>query len=182
MELLPPKSRCIRPDPRSHAHARLTGVAAMLHRSLVNNLAYDETAYLLLVDNFKKLGFFEDADECYYFYRKNYLIKNPITRFFDLFARFSFGYGVRPARPLIWSAIIILLSGLFFQEYLSMSLAEAFFLSATAFTSGVNPALNSTLAIIPHDGYPLWIFTSERLLGPLFFALFLASIGKTIIR
>jgi hypothetical protein len=148
----------------------------------VNNLAYEETAYLLLVENFRKIGFFEDADECYYTYRKNYRIGDPIRRLFDLAARFLFGYGVKPALPLVWSAIIILLSGIFFKVYLSTSFGEAFFLSTTAFTSGVNPVLNSTLASIPHDGSALWIFTLERLLGPLFFALFLVSIGKTIIR
>ena len=150
--------------------------------NIKNKFAYDETLYLLLIDNFKKLGFFEDADECYYFYRIKYHNRSPIRRIFDLVARFSFGYGVKPARPLIWSALIILLSGIIFKIYLSTSFADAFFLSATAFTSSVNPVLISTLAGIPKNGYPLWIFTMERLLGTLFFTLFLASIGRTIIR
>jgi hypothetical protein len=148
----------------------------------VNNLVHEETAYLLLAENFKKLGFFEDADECYYTYRKNYQIEDPVRRLIDLAAWLFFGYGVKPARPLIWSALIIMLSGAFFRVYLSMPSGEAFFFSATAFTSGINPLLNSAIADFPHGGYPLYVVTVERLLGPVFFARFLASIAKTIIR
>jgi hypothetical protein len=89
------------------------------------------------------------------------------------------GYGVKPARPLIWSALIIMLSAAFFKVYLSMPSGEAFFFSATAFTSGINPLLNSAIAHFPHGGYPLYVVTVERLLGPVFFAPFLASIAKT---
>jgi uncharacterized protein YjbI with pentapeptide repeats len=152
------------------------------YSQIKNALLWNDEACLSLVENYKRLGWFEDADECYYDYRMNYRIEDPIRRILDLVARFLYGYGVKPARPLILSAFVMLLSGIIFKVYLSTSFAEAFFLSVTAFTSGVNPVINSTLASIPYNGYTLWVFTLERLLGPLFFALFLASIGKTIIR
>ena len=42
----------------------------------INELAYDETAYKTLIDNFKKLGYFSDAYNCYYHFMKAYANEN----------------------------------------------------------------------------------------------------------
>jgi uncharacterized protein YjbI with pentapeptide repeats len=39
----------------------------------IHDLAYDDTAYYLLIENFKNLGFTDDASECYYSYRCKHL-------------------------------------------------------------------------------------------------------------
>lgn len=38
----------------------------------INNLKYNETAYKSLIENFKKMGFFDDAYRCYYQFMKAY--------------------------------------------------------------------------------------------------------------
>jgi hypothetical protein len=145
-------------------------------------LSFDSEAYLSLIANYKLLGWFEDADECYYFYRSNSDINDPIRRLFDLAARYSYGYGVKPVRPLAWSVFIIMLSGLIFY-YVSNGIASfgsALFFSANIFTSGASSLIDSTT--ISMTGSLAYLVTLERLLGWVFFVLFIASIGKTIIR
>ena len=48
--------------------------------SIKNHLVYNELAYLYLIRNFKSLGFFDDADDCYYEYRWNKMFSQ--TSFF----------------------------------------------------------------------------------------------------
>jgi len=38
----------------------------------VNKLVFDEATYKSLIDNFKKIGFFEDANDCYYRFMVEY--------------------------------------------------------------------------------------------------------------
>jgi hypothetical protein len=42
----------------------------------INRLAYNETSYQLLIDNFKKIGLFNDANECYYNFMENFVYVN----------------------------------------------------------------------------------------------------------
>ena len=77
------------------------------------------TAYELLIENFRKIGFFDDADECYYQFRLQQFKSRDFSKnipmwFFDLAALAFFGYGTKPAFPLIWSTIIIIICGAFF--------------------------------------------------------------------
>ena len=159
--------------------------------SRISSLAYDrdhgETAYLLLIDNFKKLGFFEDADNCYYHYRNER--RRDLPRPYkpvDWILMALYGYGVRPIRPLIWAMIVFLAFGLMYAtsgEFIGITKAIApvnalnisytLFLSGTKLIEDPNHAATGTLYLI---------FTFEKLLGSLFFALFLISIGRTIIR
>ena len=88
-------------------------------------LAYDNTAYLLLIDNFKKIGFLKDADDCYLQYRIEYRnhprpreflqdqIQESGLMFIDTFFEISFGYGVRPLNPIGWSFVLILIFSIF---------------------------------------------------------------------
>ena len=155
-------------------------------------LSYNDEAYLSLVENYKKIGWLEDADECYYCYRTKHQIGDPIRRLFDLAARYSYGYGTKPERPLVISASIILISSFIFlhstdyivmmQTNKTMSFGDALFFSAITFTSGASQLINASSANFSTEGYLVYVFTLERLLGWIFFVLFLASIGRTIIR
>ena len=179
--------------------------------SSIHDLAYDDTAYYLLIENFKKLGFTDDASECYYSYRCKH--REELFRqgkfdswFFDLLAWTSNGYGLRPVWPLGWSVLFILLGGVFFFVTKSISRSkgpqpsgnrrrairgkelppragkvsiwEAFLLSATYFTSGASSIISS----VPQEFRPLgrsrYVVVILRLLGWIFFVLFLTSLGK----
>jgi len=157
----------------------------------ISSLAYakdhGETAYLLLIDNFKKLGFFEDADNCYYSYRKERRRDLPIPyKPADWILMVFYGYGIKPIRPLIWAIIFFLAFGLLYATQGEVvgftkapSLISSLNVSYTLLLAGTklidDPSHAST-------GLLYLIFTFEKLLGSLFFALFLISIGRTIVR
>ncbi len=81
----------------------------------INNFVYHNSAYQRLIENFKKLGFYDDADECYYQFRVVQLldrnIKNPLISLFDLGAWIFFGFGKKPLYPILWSIFLIILFG-----------------------------------------------------------------------
>lgn len=88
----------------------------------INRLQYNETSYNLLVSNFKSLGLFEDANECYYKFmcergsETNYQaykgkIGSLFISVFYFLAWILYGFGTRPEVPLAWS--IVLTMGIF---------------------------------------------------------------------
>jgi hypothetical protein len=142
---------------------------------------------LSLINNFKNIGYFEDADECYYYYR-NFRRRNMniIYKIADYVLMLLYGYGVKPIRPLIISTIIFLSFSLIFFNVpavvgtaKAIPFLDALNMSASVFLSGTtiiaDPKYHTT-------GMLYWIFNLEKLLGSLFIFLFLVSIGKTIIR
>jgi len=83
-----------------------------------NKLAYNDEVYLLLIENYKNLGWFKDADDCYYQYRKEYRCHSEMgffAKFGDFLLEKFCGYGVRPVNALIWSATFIVVFGLFWR-------------------------------------------------------------------
>lgn len=80
----------------------------------ITELAYDDTAYISLMENFKKLGYFEDYDNCYFKYRVKHREQSWSSMGFlewgfkriDEFLQYSYGYGTKPILPIIWSIII----------------------------------------------------------------------------
>jgi hypothetical protein len=145
-------------------------------------LGYDDTAYLLLIKNFKNIGFFEDAYDCYYQYRIAHLQKvwGPY-RIFDVAALGLYGYGVKPLYPLIWAIILILL---FWPIYLALNLdmtpGEAFKFSFIVLLSGAGPFLSISSDLSKAGKYKKLAF-AEKILGSILFALFLIALSKTII-
>jgi uncharacterized protein YjbI with pentapeptide repeats len=92
----------------------------------INDLAYDDAAYLSLMENFKKLGYLVDYDNCYFEYRKEHRGQNwsgnyhgmpPIEEWIrkriDVVLELTYGYGKKPLYPLVWSIGTILLFGAF---------------------------------------------------------------------
>lgn len=82
----------------------------------INKLIYHNTAYQLLIENFKKLGFYDDADECYCRFRiEQFLHRDPsndtIMYLLDLGAWIFWGFGKKPLYPLLWSIFIVVLFG-----------------------------------------------------------------------
>jgi hypothetical protein len=92
----------------------------------INDLAYDDATYLSLLENFKKLGYIEDYDNCYYAYRKEHRdqgwrgtfnsmspTEEWIRKRIDSVLEISYGYGKKPLYPLGWSIVTIILFGTF---------------------------------------------------------------------
>ena len=88
----------------------------------IKELGYDDAAYLTLLENFKKLGYLEDYDACYYEYRRlhrdqdwggGYHSMPPWEeegrKWIDLGLQYTYGYGKKPILPLLWSAGTVLL-------------------------------------------------------------------------
>jgi hypothetical protein len=68
------------------------------------HLVHEEITYKYLINNFKKQGCFDNADNCYYQYRQ-WMQKRRIDifkKFTDSFYHSTCGYGVRPSFTLIW--------------------------------------------------------------------------------
>ena len=95
----------------------------------IKELGYDDAAYLALLENFKKLGYVEDYDACYYEYRRlhrdqpwsgRYHALHPseewLRKKIDLGLQAFYGYGKKPLWPLLWSAGTILLFGLIWRR------------------------------------------------------------------
>jgi hypothetical protein len=152
-----------------------------------NHLSYSDLAYNQLIENFRKLSFFEDADSCYYYYRNRCRERlDSIYKGIDWFLMLSYGYGVKPLRPLVWSIIFVLLFGFlyyFFGEIMGFTKAtspiEALNMSLTLLLSGTKLIEAPNYAT---TGALYWIFNIEKLLGSSLLALFILSVGRTIIR
>lgn len=180
--------------------------------NLEGGLAYDDTAYLTLLNNFKELGYFEDYDCCYFEYRKikrsqpwllvgdleETLIRKPI----DWFLQVTYGYGTKPLNALFFSLGIIIGFGAFWRliglgrpdealdEYILAdaehdSILEVLAFSATVFLSGTRLFIEPPpLPKIGGRSRTLirGAFILERVLGALFSILFFLAISGTVVR
>ncbi|MBE9595154.1 MAG: hypothetical protein IMF19_16940 [Proteobacteria bacterium] len=86
-------------------------------------LEYDGASYLALVKNFKNLEQFDDADDCYYQYRKIKQAKKKLyskkegwnwSKPIDILAWLSCGYGVRPSYTILFGVLLIFIFGFLF--------------------------------------------------------------------
>lgn len=88
-------------------------------------LLYDGAAYLSLVKNYRNLEWFEDADGCYYQYRRLSQSLKPLfqerrlnwSKAFDMVGWVSCGYGVRPAYAVLLSALFIIIFAALFYTW-----------------------------------------------------------------
>lgn len=76
-------------------------------------LVFNGAAYLALVKNYKNLEWFDDADDCYYQYRRISQEQEPWswTKFVDIIAWLSAGYGVRVSYTIFWCLFTIIFFG-----------------------------------------------------------------------
>ena len=173
--------------------------------TLCQHLAYDGAAYLSLAKNFRNQEWFEDADDCYYHYRRmsqsgktlvfreKMLIKINWSKLMDGMAWISCGYGVRPRNTVFLSCFLIILFALLFWmgdgivvEPLngagpsiaspeSLNFLDSIYFSAMVFTAKTQV-----------KWFPVGVFrylaTVEAVLGWLLLALFLVTLGRTMIR
>lgn len=180
--------------------------------SSIKELVYDDAVYLSLMENFKKLGYLEEYDNCYYEYRKErrdqswsgkYRPMNPIEeeirKCFDWGLELFYGYGKKPLYPLGWSLFIIAIFGIFWRreglgtrEWPPDSPSKKGGLWRKALIFSLTVFLSGTKFFIDPPNVPFLIgssesrikiaFTAERALGAFFSILFFLAIGATIIR
>lgn len=124
----------------------------------------------------------------------------------DFLAWASYGYGLRPVWPLGWSMALILMGGLFFfltnsvvrSKQLSnegetsgdritaektvgrVTIWESLLLSATYFTSGASSIISATPSEFVPTGHARYVVVTLRLLGWIFFVIFLSSLTRTV--
>jgi uncharacterized protein YjbI with pentapeptide repeats len=93
-------------------------------RTMENHLVFRDEVYMGLVENYKRLGWFQDADDCYYHYRKLAQERKVLgwSKVIDYLAWLSCGYGVRPDYTVAWSLSTILVFGAVF--YLGRGLLQ----------------------------------------------------------
>jgi hypothetical protein len=140
------------------------------------SLSYSDMSYLNLIKNFKNLGFFNDADKCYYQYRRESQKRaawSEIKKYSDILALVSYGYGVHPFRALLFGLCIMTFFAIIFWRAQAIrempTFGYAAYYSALAFmTSGS----------IPWDGNWKWLGVIEGFLGWIIMALFLVTLGK----
>jgi hypothetical protein len=104
----------------------------------------------------------------------------------DWILMMSYGYGVKPIRPLVCATIFLLAFGFLYAIYgESMGITnpvspiDALNMSYSTLLSGTKLVDNPNHAV---TGLLYFIFCVEKLIGSFFFALFLISIGRTIVR
>lgn len=174
------------------------------------HLEYQGATYLTLIKNFRDLGFFDDADDCYYQYRRITQTKKlwyDWSKFLDVIAWITCGYGVKvwPTAicTLVFVVIFASLYGLFngittigSSEISSISINIAPIVIQNAPTevhAGVTSwadylyfsaaaLTGSTPAELHPNGAWKYAAVIERLIGYLFLALFVVVLTKKIIR
>jgi len=161
------------------------------------HVAWQPGAYLALVENYRRLGWSKDEDDCYYQYRRlNQAGKGwGWSKIIDILAWVSCGYGVRPSYAVAWSLLAILTFGLLYwtgdgirrsSKPLSgpvevdsiperVSLRNSLFFSTMIFLS------RGPIDFLPIGRYRYYVIL-EGILGWLLLALFLVTLGRVMIR
>ncbi len=143
---------------------------------------FDDKIYLSLIENYKARGFFEDADDCYYLYRNKRRsgLSNPYY-VADWILMALYGYGVKPLRPLGGLLILLVASSLLYSYFgVAGNAADDAFNTSLILTLSGTKLIDSPYH--PATWMLFWLFTIEKSSASLLFALFLVSIGKTLIR
>ena len=178
--------------------------------SIKNRLVYDGPVFLALINSFKISEQFEDADDCYYQYRRKSQAEKKLyawnggmpvmnwSKLLDALAWISCGYGVRPKYTFFLSILLIIFfAGLFCtgnsivveqinsaaigqhlaqgDQIHSLSFADHLYFSAMIFTT------KTQVKWYPAGVYR-YLAVVESILGWLLMALFLVTLGRTMIR
>ncbi len=138
-------------------------------------LSYDIPTYLALIKNYNNLGWFDDADNCYYYYKiKRARELKVLNRIMDGISWIAYGYGVRPEFPLITLLVIFFVFSIFYRLENAADFPEMFKLSAIILTT-----TTETGDLI---GDCKWLCIIERIAGWLLMASFLVVFARKTIR
>ncbi|HSD56789.1 MAG TPA: pentapeptide repeat-containing protein [Methanotrichaceae archaeon] len=167
---------------------------------LKDRLVFNGATYQALVKNYKNLEWFDDADDCYYQYRRITQDQEPWgwIKFIDIIAWLSCGYGVRVSYSIFWCVFTILLFGAVFWvgngmrrfEFTGLevpfvaesvkdqrvSMIDAFYFSTAMFTTSQAPVNTYPVGIYKH------LAMIEGILGWFFLGLFVVVLSGVLIR
>ncbi len=167
---------------------------------LKDRLVFNGAAYQALVRNYKNLEWFDDADDCYYQYRRITQDQEPWgwIKFIDIIAWLSCGYGVRVSYSVFWCMFTILFFGALFWagngmrrfEFTGLempiipekikdqrvSLIDAFYFSTAMFTTSQAPVNTYPVGFYKH------LAMVEGILGWFFLGLFVVVLSGVLIR
>ena len=157
--------------------------------SIKDALVYNGEVYLTLVKNFRNIEYFEDADDCYYQYRRERQSMRSfweVAKYTDILGWVTCGYGVRPGYTLLLGLFVVLVSAVYYwrrdairrlkgDEDESAKFSDAFYFSMMTFTT-----------VGYGDWYPLdrhrKVVMLEGIVGWLTLSLFLVTLANVIIR
>jgi len=168
--------------------------------SIRDRMVYNGAAYLALVKNYKSLEWFDDADDCYYQYRR---IGQDRTlwgwsKLSDVVSWLSCGYGVRVSYTVFWCLFTILFFGVIFWAGKGMSkfeiegmelpgdhrllpskrvsFTDALYFSIAMFTTSQAPVNTYPVGFYRH------LAMAEGILGWFFLGLFVVVLSAVLIR
>jgi len=173
----------------------------VVHWSIMRNrMVYNGAAYLAMVKNYKSLEWFDEADECYYQYRRIGQAQAPWGwgKLSDIISWLSCGYGVRVSYTAFWCLFTILIFGVIYWAGKGMdkfeiegmelpkdqrlrsskrvSLTDALYFSIAMFTTSQAPV----------NTYPVGVYRylamAEGILGWFFLGLFVVVLSAVLIR
>ncbi len=88
-----------------------------IQRLIVGDYNREIAFYLDLMENYKKVGWFGDFNNCYYEYRNICRTHNVgVEKVTDTLEWILYGYGVKPYYTLTWIALFVLIFGMFFRN------------------------------------------------------------------
>lgn len=160
------------------------------------HMIYDAGAFLALVENYRRMGWSRDEDECYYDYRRINQAERDWgwMKLLDAAAWISCGYGVRPGYAVLWSLSTIVVFALIFWIGDGIRRSSRPFQGAEADPVPERATLRnalffSTMIFLsqgPIDFLPVgrhrYYVILEGILGWLLLALFLVTLGRVMIR
>jgi hypothetical protein len=168
--------------------------------AIKDRMVYNGAAYLALVKNYKSLEWFDDADDCYYQYRRIGQEMEPWgwAKISDIVSWISCGYGVRVSYTAFCCLFTILLFGLIFwagkgmnkfeiigielpgnpglQPSQRVSLTDALYFSIAMFTTSQAPVNTYPVGFYRH------LAMLEGILGWFFLGLFVVVLSGVLIR
>jgi len=154
-----------------------------------DDFIYNGEAYLTLVKNFKNIEYFEDADVCYYQYRRERQAMRgwgEIAKYTDILGWVTCGYGVRPRNTLILGLVVVSVCAVYYWRRDAIrrlkgdkdekaSFWDTFYFSVMTFTT-----------VGYGDWYPLdehrKVVMFQEIVGWLLLLLFLVTLANVIIR
>ncbi len=173
----------------------------IVHWAIIKDrLDFNGAAYLALVRNYKSLEWFEDADECYYQYRRIGQDGAPWgwSKLSDIISWLSCGYGVRVSYTAFWCLFTILIFGVMFWAGKGMnkfeieclelpgdqtlkpskrvSFTDALYFSIAMFTTSQAPVNTYPVGVYKH------LAMAEGILGWFFLGLFVVVLSAVLIR
>jgi uncharacterized protein YjbI with pentapeptide repeats len=168
--------------------------------AISDRMVYNGAAYLALVKNYKSLEWFDDADNCYYQYRRVGQILTPWgwSKLSDIISWLSCGYGVRVSYTVFWCLFTILFFGVVFWAGKGMSkfeiegmelpgehrlypsqrvsFTDALYFSIAMFTTSQAPVNTYPVGFYRH------LAMAEGILGWFFLGLFVVVLSAVLIR